>query len=99
MIKPGPVISHDNMVAHNALQVQKFLVTKNTAEVPHPSYSSDNALCNLFFSENEITAMRELLPGISKIQEQSLTIAHAIPNIHFSSASSSDRHNKHIAQM
>lgn len=69
MVEAGLVISHDNMLAHTALQVQKFLATNTMAEVPHPSYLSDNTLCNFLFFLRMKSQQRVLFPGISKIQE------------------------------
>jgi hypothetical protein len=36
MVEAGLVISHDNILAHTVLQVQKLLATNTMAEVPHP---------------------------------------------------------------
>jgi len=69
MVEAGLVICHDNMLAHTTLQVQKFLATNTMAQVPYPSYLSDNALCNFLFFLRMKSQQRALLPGISKIQE------------------------------
>jgi len=42
------VLQHDNAPAHTALSIRVFLVKKNIPVLPHPPYSTDLALCDLY---------------------------------------------------
>jgi hypothetical protein len=64
--------------------VQRFLAAKNMAVVLHPTYSPDSAPCDFFL----FPRMKSKLKGrrfqdITEIQEQSLTVLHAIPKSQF----------------
>jgi hypothetical protein len=78
------LLHRDNAQAHTALSVQRFLTTKNMAVVPHSPYSPDLAPCYLF----SFPRMKSKLKGrrfqdVTEIQEQSLTVLHAIPKSQF----------------
>jgi hypothetical protein len=84
MAEPGRILHHDNAPAHTALSVQRFLASKNMAVVPHPPYSPNLAPCDFLL----FTRMKSKLKGcrfqdVTEIQEQSLTVLHAIPESHF----------------
>jgi histone-lysine N-methyltransferase SETMAR len=42
------ILQQDNMPAHNALPVKKYLANKNTTLLEHPPYSPDLALCDFY---------------------------------------------------
>jgi hypothetical protein len=74
------LLHHNNAQAHTALSVQRVLAAKNMAVVPHSPYSPDLAPCDFFF----FPRMKSKLKGrrfqdVTEIQEQSLTVLHAIP--------------------
>jgi hypothetical protein len=77
------LLHHDTLV-HTALSVQKFLVAKNIALVPHPPSLPDLAPCDFFL----LPGMKSKLTGrrfqdVTKIQKQLLTILHTIPKSQF----------------
>jgi hypothetical protein len=74
----------DNAPAHTALSVQRFLAAKNMAVEPYTPYSSHLAPCDFFL----FPRMKSKLEGrrfqdVTEIQEQSLTVPHAIPKSQF----------------
>jgi hypothetical protein len=78
------LLHHDNAPVHTALSVQRFLAEQNLAVVPHPPYSPDLAPCDFFL----FPGMKSKLKGhrfqdVTEIQEQSLTVLHAIPKSQF----------------
>jgi hypothetical protein len=78
------LLHHENAPAHSALSVQRFLAAENMTVVPHPPYSPDLAPCDFFL----FPRMKSKLKGrrfqdVTEIQEQSLTVLHAIPKSQF----------------
>jgi hypothetical protein len=74
------LLHHDNAQAHTALSVQRFLAAKNMAVVPHPPYSPDLAPCDFFlFPRTKSKLKVRRFQDVTAIQEQSLTVLHAIP--------------------
>jgi histone-lysine N-methyltransferase SETMAR len=78
------LLYHDSAPAHTALSVQRIFAAKNMAVVPHPPYSPDLAPCDFFL----FPRMKSKLKGrrfqdATEIQEQSLTVQHAISKSQF----------------
>jgi hypothetical protein len=64
--------------------VQQFLAAKKMAVFPHPPYSSDLAPCDFFlFPRIKSKLKRRRFQDVTEIQEQSLTVLHAIPKSQF----------------
>jgi hypothetical protein len=64
--------------------VQRFLAAKNMAVVPHPPYSSDLAPWDFFlFPRMKSKLKGRRFQNVTEIQEQSLTVLHAIPKSQF----------------
>jgi hypothetical protein len=87
-----------NAPAHTALSVQRILASKNMAVVLYPPYSPDLAPCDFFL----FPRMKSKLKGrrfqdVTEIQEQSLTVLHAIPKCQLHCASSSGRNAGPVA--
>jgi hypothetical protein len=75
---------HDNAPAHTALSVQQFLTTKNMAMVPYPPYLPGLAPSDLFlFLRIKLQVKGCCFQNVSEIQEQLLTILHAISKCQF----------------
>jgi transposase len=78
------VLHHDNAPAHTALSVQRFLAAKNMAVVPHPPYSPHLTPCDFFlFPRMKSKRKWRRFQDVTEIQEQSLTVLHAIPKSQF----------------
>jgi hypothetical protein len=78
------LLHHDNAPAHTVLSVQRFLAAKNMAVVPHPPYSPDLTPCNfLLFPRMKSKRKWRRFQDVTEIQEQSLTVLHAIPKSQF----------------
>jgi hypothetical protein len=61
-----------------------ILAAKNMAVVPHPPYSPDLAPCDFFlFPKMKSKLKRRSFQDVTEIQEQSLTVLHAIPKSQF----------------
>jgi hypothetical protein len=61
-----------------------FLAAKNVAAVPHPPYSPDLAPCDfLLFPRMKSKLKGHRFQNVTEIQEQSLTVLHAIPKSRF----------------
>jgi hypothetical protein len=78
------LLHHDNAQAHTALSVQRFLAAKGMAVVPHPPYLPALSPCDFFL----FPRMKSKLKGrrfqdVTEIQEESLTVLHAIPKFQF----------------
>jgi hypothetical protein len=64
--------------------VQRFLAAKNMAVVTHPPYFPDLALCDFFLFPRMKSKLKWLrFQDVNEIQEQSLTVLHAIPKSQF----------------
>jgi hypothetical protein len=64
--------------------VQRFLAAKNVTVVPHSPYSPDLAPCDFFlFSKIKSKPKGRRFQNVTEIQEQSLTVLHAIPKSQF----------------
>jgi hypothetical protein len=73
------LLHHDSAPAHTALSVQRFLAAKNMAVVPHPPYSPYLAPCDFFLFPRMKSKLKvRRFQDVTEIQEQSLTILHAI---------------------
>jgi hypothetical protein len=71
-------------LAHTALSVQRFLAAKNSAVAPHPPCSPDLAPCDFFlFPRMNWKLEGRRFQDVTEIQEQSLTVLHAIPKSQF----------------
>jgi hypothetical protein len=68
---------------HTALSVQQFLATKNMAVVPHLPYSPDLGPCDFFLFLRMKLKVKGRRFHVTEIQEESLTILHAIPKSQF----------------
>jgi hypothetical protein len=78
------LLHHENAQAHTALSVQRFLVAKNMAVVPHLSYLPDLAPCDFFlFPRMKSKLKGRRLQDVTEIQEQSLKVLQAIPKSQF----------------
>jgi hypothetical protein len=75
---------HDNAPAHTTLSVQQYLAAKNMAVVPHLPYSPDLAPCDFFLLPRMKSKVKwRRFQDVTEIQEQSLTVLHAIPKSQF----------------
>ncbi|UYV81291.1 hypothetical protein LAZ67_20000673 [Cordylochernes scorpioides] len=70
------ILHHDNVPAHTALKISKFLQDHPTSVYPQPPYSPDLALCDFFFLESskkvkgsEISEHRRDQSGIEESHE------------------------------
>jgi hypothetical protein len=78
------LLHHNNAPAHAALSVQRFLVAKNMAVVPHPPYSPDLTPWDFFLFPRMKSNLKERrFQDVTEILEQSLTVPHAIPESQF----------------
>jgi hypothetical protein len=78
------LLHYDNAPAHTALSVQRFLVAKNMAVVPHLSYLPDLAPCDFFLFPRVKSKLKgRRFQDVTEIQEQSLTVLQAIPKSRF----------------
>jgi hypothetical protein len=63
---------------------EAIFAAKNMAVVPHPPYSPDLAPCDLFlFSRIKSKLKGRRFQDVNEIQEQPLTVLHAIPKSQF----------------
>jgi hypothetical protein len=74
------LLHRDNAPAHTALSAQRFLAVKNIAVFPYPTYSPDLAPRDFFlFPKMNSKLKGRRFQDVTEIQEQSLTVLHAIP--------------------
>jgi hypothetical protein len=78
------LLNHDNAPAHTALSVQRLLAAKNMAADPQPPYSPDLVPCDFFLLPRMKWKFRwRRFQYVTEIQEESLTVLHAIPKSQF----------------
>jgi hypothetical protein len=84
-------LDHENAPANTTFSLQRFLVAKNMAVIPHPPYSSDLDPCDFFMFPRLKSKLKSCFQDVAETQELFLTILYAIQKVCSSDTSSSGR--------
>jgi histone-lysine N-methyltransferase SETMAR len=81
------MLHHDSVPAHAPLLIRSYLVKHQASIVPHPPYSPDLALVDIFLFPKLKTALKECrLQTIKEIQENSIKELRTITESMFQEA-------------